>query len=362
MSVYVFLGPSLPVAVAARILPATYLPPVQQGDILRLIDRGADAIGIVDGYFEVVPAVWHKEIMLALEAGIPVFGAASMGALRAAELHPFGMVGVGQIFEWLRDGVIVRDDEVAVVHAPADMNYIALSDAMVDIRDACAAAVRERIMPCRLAEALIAAALAMPFQERSYAAVAQAIGAGPDGSVEGWLHFCRTRGPGLKARDATALLHAIRGAAHAEHRPAAFGKVERTTFLNRLRMEVDLARFGGIAAAAEEAAAPLGVETSGQEMRRGVLLRLLARDAAQRFGWQLRSDEVSEHASALCARLDLPDGRARTRWMQSRALSEEQFWRFVNDSLLVAKLERLFETEIDDELIDHLQVTAETVS
>ena len=43
-----------------------------------------------------------------------------MGALRAAELHAFGMRGVGRIFEAFRDGELEDDDEVAVVHGPAE--------------------------------------------------------------------------------------------------------------------------------------------------------------------------------------------------------------------------------------------------
>ena len=53
------------------------------------------AIGLIDGYFERVPSVSHKEILWAMSQGIVVIGAASMGALRAAELAPFGMLGVG---------------------------------------------------------------------------------------------------------------------------------------------------------------------------------------------------------------------------------------------------------------------------
>ena len=52
------------------------------------------AIGVIDGYFDGVPSVWHKEILWALSQGIRVFGGASMGALRAAELDGFGMTGV----------------------------------------------------------------------------------------------------------------------------------------------------------------------------------------------------------------------------------------------------------------------------
>src|SRR5688572_32760283 len=52
-------------------------------------------------------------------SGVRVFGAASMGALRAAELQPFGMIGVGQVFQAYRRGHLTDDDEVAVAHGPA---------------------------------------------------------------------------------------------------------------------------------------------------------------------------------------------------------------------------------------------------
>src|SRR5262245_29796856 len=116
MSTYVFLGPTLPVREARAVLDATYLPPILQGDLLRLLPRAPQVIVIIDGGFELTPAVWHKEIMLALESGVHVFGASSMGALRAAELDQFGMVGVGAIYQMFRTGEIEDDDEVAVMH------------------------------------------------------------------------------------------------------------------------------------------------------------------------------------------------------------------------------------------------------
>ena len=124
MTTYVFLGPSLPAEQATRLLDATYLPPIPQGDLLRLLDRKPRYVGIIDGYFETVPAVWHKEILLAMSSGVHVFGAASMGALRAAELHSFGMVGFGEIFQWYRDGKIIADDEVAVRCAPCMVKQV----------------------------------------------------------------------------------------------------------------------------------------------------------------------------------------------------------------------------------------------
>jgi len=134
MRIYVFLGPTLPKEDARTVLDAIYLPPVSQGDVANVVRQGADAIGIIDGYFESVPAVWHKEILYAMSRGVHVLGSSSMGALRAAELAPFGMEGVGAIFEAYRNGEMEDDDEVAVIHGPAELGYPALSEAMVNIR------------------------------------------------------------------------------------------------------------------------------------------------------------------------------------------------------------------------------------
>ena len=134
MTIIIFTGPTLPPHEAEQFLQATYLPPVSEGDVYRAALGGPRAIGIIDGYFENVPAVWHKEILYAMSKGIPVFGSASMGALRAAELAQFGMEGVGAVFQAYRDGVLEDDDEVAVIHGPAELGYPMLSEAMVNIR------------------------------------------------------------------------------------------------------------------------------------------------------------------------------------------------------------------------------------
>jgi len=126
MTTILFAGPTLKKHDAASLGAAECLPPVRQGDIYRAVARQRPrAIGIVDGVFQHVPSVWHKEILWAMSNGIHVFGAASMGALRAAELSPFGMVGVGRIFEAYRSGVLEPygdapfedDDEVAIRRA-----------------------------------------------------------------------------------------------------------------------------------------------------------------------------------------------------------------------------------------------------
>ena len=45
-------------------------------------------------------------------------GASSMGALRAAELSQFGMVGIGEVYQAFKLGRLEDDDEVAIVHGP----------------------------------------------------------------------------------------------------------------------------------------------------------------------------------------------------------------------------------------------------
>ncbi|MGH9414480.1 MAG: TfuA-like protein [Terriglobales bacterium] len=146
MKAVVFLGPTLAVAEARGVLEAEYLPPAAQGDVLRAALRGPEAIVLIDGQFDQVPAVWHKELLWAMQAGIHVYGSSSMGALRAAELHAFGMQGAGRIFEEFRDGRLEDDDEVAVTYAAVEGGYRATSEAMVNIRYGLEAAEREGVI------------------------------------------------------------------------------------------------------------------------------------------------------------------------------------------------------------------------
>jgi hypothetical protein len=129
-----FAGPSL--AGRRPALPSGTLrfPPAAMGDVWRVVREGVETIGLVDGVFGREPAVWHKEILYALSRGVRVVGAGSMGALRAAELHVFGMEGVGWIFEAFRDGLLEDDDEVALAHGPGAAGFRPLSEPMVNIR------------------------------------------------------------------------------------------------------------------------------------------------------------------------------------------------------------------------------------
>jgi hypothetical protein len=168
----VFLGPTLPIEEARPRLPdSVFRPPVTAGDVYQAFRDGFTSIGIIDGLFEQAPTVWHKEILFALSGGARVYGAASMGALRAADLHPFGMIGVGAIFDAYRTGELEDDDEVAVCHGDADSGFRPLSDAMVSIRFGLRYAERAGLISRSFAEALVARAKRTFYPDRSWKAL-----------------------------------------------------------------------------------------------------------------------------------------------------------------------------------------------
>lgn len=212
MSVYVFLGPSLPVDRARVILDATYLPPAKAGDVYALVANRPRAIAIIDGLFEQVPAVWHKEILYALAHGVRVFGASSMGALRAAELHPFGMEGVGQVFDAFASGALEDDDEVTVVHGDASFGHRALSEAMVNIREGLSRAASRGTISAASHATLLAAAKRAHYPDRSWPAVRELgleLGV-PRQELDALLVEVRREPPDVKGRDAIALLQRLR--------------------------------------------------------------------------------------------------------------------------------------------------------
>ena len=249
MSACVFIGPTLSPGDAAGVLQATYLPPARQGDVYRAVSLlRPRAIGIVDGYFQWVPSVWHKEILWAMHQGVHVFGAASMGALRAAELDAFGMRGVGRIFEAYRDGALLEadgepfedDDEVAVIHGPAESGYIAVSEAMVNVRCTLASAHAAGVISAATRARLAGIAKALFFPERNYDLLLErgraAALPGPElAALEAWLPAGRVN---QKHADALALLERMRDFLAADPAPArAAFAFEHTTLWERALTE-----------------------------------------------------------------------------------------------------------------------------
>jgi hypothetical protein len=169
MNVVVFVGPTLNGEDPTTLLDASYRGPAAQGDVLRAaLDERTLVIGIIDGFFERVPSVWHKEILWAMAKGVHVFGAGSIGALRAAELAAFGMEGIGEVYRAFVEGELEDDDEVAVIHAPGEYRYRPASEAMVDVRVTLARAEAAGIISSRSTRALVHAAKLLFYPNRVY--------------------------------------------------------------------------------------------------------------------------------------------------------------------------------------------------
>jgi hypothetical protein len=171
--IIVFVGPSLPAALRPE-GPFDWRAPARAGDMLALLDRPPAALCLIDGYFDWCPAPWHKELLLLMARGTRLFGASSMGALRAAELEPFGMVGIGAIFRAYRDGRLHGDDEVALIHATAEMDWEALSVPMVELRATLVAACGARLIEPGQARRVRAIARRIHYSERDWPAIHEA--------------------------------------------------------------------------------------------------------------------------------------------------------------------------------------------
>jgi hypothetical protein len=244
----VFLGPTLSRAAAERLFRADYQPPAAKGDFYRYLGTRTQAIVLIDGLFHAQPSVWQREILAALAEGISVVGASSMGALRAAELHLFGMAGHGTVFQWYRDGVIDGDDEVALLHGAEDSDYRPLSEPLVNIRYNLQRAVQARLLLPDEEQATIEVLKKRYYGERSAQLLADAVNrlALPPSRAERLQRFLREEAVDLKRQDAVSLLEmcAASGAGTNPSAPHPLGGAKAFERLQRLeREEIDYRIF-----------------------------------------------------------------------------------------------------------------------
>lgn len=182
-------------------------PPAQRDDVAKAVEAGANVIGLVDGHYEHVPSVWHKEILYALSLGVQVLGAASMGALRAAECEAYGMVPVGEVAGRYCCGELYDDDAVAILNGPAELGYVPLTEPLVDVEATLARLVTIGAATAAEAASLDDAARRLFFKERTDTAIVDlgAAGARRDHLLEAY----RTHRVHLKSRDAAELVAAV---------------------------------------------------------------------------------------------------------------------------------------------------------
>jgi SAM-dependent methyltransferase len=366
VTAYVFIGPTITESDAMAEFEANYRPPVAQGDVIRVLARRPSAIGIVDGYFERVPAVWHKEILWALSRGVPVFGGASMGALRAAELAAFGMEGVGRIFERYRDGELEDDDEVVVAHTDAATGFTPVSEAMVVVRSTLARAESEAVVGPGHRTALEGAAKALYYADRTWPAILDAAArSGVEAEalerIRGWIPGGRVD---CKRDDALQLLRRMR--AHAERgspRVQVAFHFERTEWWDHARRtagelqpdassqlhDVDSERILDEARLTGRYAA----------VRRDAVLGALAQEEARRAHMAPSADQLREVEAELAAKHGLEGPKELEAWRVRNGLSEHQFKDFVADQATARWVQLAFRDEIVRRTADCLRVSGD---
>lgn len=326
MTDIVFLGPSLDLEQARALCAADYRPPARMGDVYRAACERPRSITIIDGLFERVPAVWHKEILYALDRGIRVYGGSSMGALRAAELAAFGMVGIGAIFRDFASGVLSDDDEVAVAHASADLGYLCASVAMVNLRSGLAAAVAAGLLDDDEAAALIAAAKARFYPERSWEALyADALASGMAAervaALRAWVEATR---PDQKRDDAIAVLRTLAQAPQQTSEPPRVPFVfEHTVYWETV--ETYSGRHGSDAAGSQFERVRNHArlfEPDREQLLDRALLLFLAEQEARRL--RLRRSDDRAALTAFRTRRGLESTAALTAWLEHNRIGKDE--------------------------------------
>lgn len=367
MTQYVFVGPTLPEAEVRAACDAVCLPPAALGDVYRVAQKRPSAIGIIDGYFDGVPSVWHKEILWSMAEGIHVFGSASMGALRAAELHDFGMQGVGQIFEWYRDGTLEDDDEVAVLHGPQETGYVALSEPMVNIRASLNKARDRQIVTSTSHRRLMSLAKGLFYQERSWQAVFDAAEyeSIPRSELAELRRWLQDEGIDLKRLDALKMLSAMQDlpAQDLGHRSVPY-------HFEWTEMWDDAVHFSAAARSGVEdgtGAVPQDLvldevkldSEAFQRIRTAAVLRLLAQRESDRRRLPVDPAVLRDSASRFRMENRLLDRAALDRWLDENDLDQQAFERLMTDQARLNTLEALIEPALDQHLLAELRLSGD---
>ncbi|MEO3820967.1 TfuA-like protein [Plantactinospora sp. B24E8] len=216
MSVHVYVGPTIPQAEVRQRLPVAELhPPVAHGDLLRIRPCRGDVVLIIDGDFHDRLPVRNQEILMLLQEGIQVVGAAGMGALRAAELRTYGMIGIGTVFEMYRDGTVDGDDEVAVRYGGGNVGYEPRAESLINMRCLLRAAVDEGAMSAAESARVSQVAESVRLFDRSWTLVEARLASASTDGTEDLLRrlrdLVRADGKGTQFRDALQALDFVAG-------------------------------------------------------------------------------------------------------------------------------------------------------
>jgi hypothetical protein len=300
-----------------------------------------------------------------------------MGALRAAELEPFGMVGVGRIFEWYREGVLERDDEVAILHEPADRGYRAASEALVNIRATLERAVAARVIPSAVADALLVIGRGLFYPDRSLRAISKL---GRERGLDvTHLHalagFIERHGAvDQKRLDALEMLDRVRTDLASDARtPARTFHFAYTELWHELRRRVDDARPAtppqpsSARQAAEATSGRTQVSNAnipalmaalerlepggGERLWQRATARALALALADQIGATVDAGVVQALSESFRRRYGLMDPEQTQAWLGAQHLDLESFSALMHDEALAQSVSAAVERVVEEQIV-----------
>jgi hypothetical protein len=336
--IIIFLGPSCSVEEAEKHLQARYFPPAKQGDLVSVASQfKPKVIGLIDGVFGQDLSVWHKEILYAISQGIVVLGASSMGALRAAETARYGMIGVGKIFERYHSWEINDDDEVALVHAPQEENYLPLSIPLINLRFTCERA-QANGLPETVCNTFFTIAQSLYYPNRTFEQIAEH--ALKQGLSEATLDDFKNHYVDQKKEDALLLLETIKTL---PSEPPSQYPFERKGLFDLL-YHYDRRLFSSssdlsLKQVAQHTALhhPHFAQLQFQALNQG-LVSLLAKILQV----EVSQEEVQQERDRFCLRHQLRDNDAWCEWLARNHLSQAEAKTLFTERAKARKLQQAF--------------------
>jgi hypothetical protein len=349
----VFLGPSLPHSEAHEIVPsAILLPPAEQGDLLRAAtEHRADIIALVDGTFHNTLSVWHNEIVFLLSQGVRIIGSSSMGALRCAETEVYGAIGIGDIFQRYRSGALTADDEVALLHAPSELDFKPLTLALVNIRASLAAAVAAGRIEQPAADAVIEIARSVYY---------------PDRTVENIGHVCLNSGLSndvvaaakqalsvshvdQKREDARELLLYLRGVLDGSVvlPPRIYFKFNRSSVFETLYRHDRRITANGRQIVLNQVRQHASLHSPlFAGIQRTALDRSIIVFFASLIGLRASSEEIDKQRSAFYEKRKLEQPEKFDEWLRSSGMSKQDLSEYLAEEALCVRMRRWIATTL----------------
>jgi hypothetical protein len=321
--VLVYTGLSLnPREVTEWIPDAVVRPPARQSDILSDLYRYRPThLLLIDGKFRQDLSPWVMELVHALDNGVQVYGAASIGALRAVECQSVGMIGCGRIYDWYREGVIDDDACVAMVYQPGAQGECAFAT----VPDVDLFATLEWRPDW---EPFILRALEIPWWERLPGRV-KAL----EGCPEGWEIF------NLKRNDALELVRTFREL-QPETKPRASGL--RLSILFDVQLERERrVKAGNRLIPLQDIDATVALNCAQRhEVFGAATNRALCLALADVLAVTVSVAEIEQTAARFRVRKGLVSLEALQGWLERNCLSPGEFNRLMFQEARICRLQR----------------------